>query len=100
MRSRISRRVRSIATVVIPSPSRSVGQSLALAAVQRDHRAVHEARALGGHEDGHVGHLLGGADAAKRNADLRPLLGFRGADVAYARDPAYQAVPALRGDRP
>src|SRR5262245_51991042 len=77
----------------------SIEQGLALAAVQRDHRAVHEAGALGRHEHGDVRDLLRRADAAEGNADLGPLLRFRRADVPDPCDSADQAVPALCGDR-
>src|SRR5207249_3817516 len=73
--------------------SRSIEQRLALTTVQRDERAVHEARPLGGHEDGHVGHLLGRADPAERDAALRPLLRFVDADLADLGDPADQIIP-------
>src|SRR5207253_10959742 len=79
--------------------SRSIEQRLALTTVQRDERAVHEARPLGGHEDGHVGHLLGRADPAERDAALGPLLRFVDADLADLGDPADQIIPPLGGHR-
>src|SRR5256886_3204166 len=75
----------------------SVQQRLALAAVQSDERAVHEARPVGRHEDGDVGDLLGRADAAERDAALGALLRFVRADLAHLGDARDQTVPALRG---
>src|SRR5947199_8119679 len=69
--------------------SRSIEQRLALTTVQRDERAVHEARPLGRHEDGHVRHLLGRSDPADRAAPLRPLRRFVHAhprDLDHPRD--------------
>src|SRR5437879_9131773 len=82
-----------------PPQSRSIEQRLALTTVQRDERAVHEARPLGGHEDGHVGHLLGRADPAERDAALGPLLRFVDADLADLGDPADQIILPLGGHR-
>src|SRR5262249_31269404 len=85
--------------VIVFPRSRLIEQRLALTTVQRDERAVHEARPLGGHEDGHVGHLLGRAGPAERDAALGPLLRFVHADLADLGDPADQIVPPLGGHR-
>src|SRR5262249_9079497 len=99
-----SRTVNQRAARVLPSVvmgfSLSVEQRFALTAVERDHRAVHEARALGRHEHRDVGDLLRRADAPEGNAALGALLRIVDADPADLGDPGDEATPALGGHGP
>src|SRR6058998_2137710 len=101
-RSSASHRTPRDLTVMIVSRvpgSGLIQQGLALTAVQRDERAVHEARALGGDEDGDVGDFLRRADPTEGNAALGPLLRLVDADLADLGDAADQVIPPLGGYR-
>src|SRR3954453_5126427 len=79
---------------------RDVHERLALAAVDRDVRAVEERRPRGGGEGDEVGALLRRADPPERDRRDRELVGGLLVATLVAGEGLLEAVPAVGVDRP